>query len=228
MDGDEFSGPAGHPTRGGPGMADDAPRGDPGAAAPDAELVRAWRAGDDAAFRLLLGRHEPTLRMWLERNLPNALRRRLSADDVLQEAYVVAVKKVGEFEDRGEGSFRAWLRRIVELELREAIEHHLKTAKRGGDREVTRGARPDTAQFAGAEPSPSEVAIEGELREAVRRATARLRPDDAEIIRLVQAEGLTIEQAASRLARTHEAARKLYARALSRFARILDEERGHA
>jgi RNA polymerase sigma-70 factor (ECF subfamily) len=206
-------------------MASPDPFPDPAAPA-DADLVRAWRAGDATAFRALLDRHEPALRTWLDRNLPGSLRRRVSSDDLLQEAYLVAVRRGPEFEDRGEGSFRAWLRRIAELKLREAIDHHLGAAKRGGDREVTRGARPDTAQFAAGGPTPSELAIAGELRDAVRRATERLRPDDREIVRLVQVDGLTIEQCAARLGRTSEAARKLYSRALARFARLLDEERG--
>ena len=197
-----------------------------GEAVTDGELVRRHLAGDEGALRDLLLRHESALRRFVERGLPPAVRRRVAPDDVLQETWIVVARRLREFEDRGEGAFRAWAQAIAALKLREALRHEAGAACRGTDREVTRGARPETGAFAASAPSPSAHAVANELAEAVERAAGKLRPDDREILKLVQTDGLTIEQAAERTGRSREAARKQYERALERFARLVEAQRG--
>ena len=187
-------------------------------------LAERARAGDETAFRALWDAATPRVRRRLERLLPPALRRKVDVDDVLQEASIVAVRRIGEFEARGEGAFAAWLQRIAELKLREAVRRFLGTAKRG--REVTKPDRPSTAKFEGRGPSPSEVAQAAELRARASVALDALAPDYREILHLVQIEMLPLAEAAVRMNRTPEAARKLYGRALSRYAEMLDVEEG--
>jgi RNA polymerase sigma-70 factor, ECF subfamily len=201
-----------------------APDGEPPVA--DGELVRRHRAGDAAAMAELVGRHEAAIRRQIERGLPAAVRRRLAPDDVLQETWIVVARRIAEFEDRGAGAFRAWASAIASHKLREALRREAGADCRDADREVTRGARPDTAAFVARDPTPSAHAVANELADAVRRASDQLRPDDREILRLVQTEGLPLTEAAARTGRSREAARKLYERALERFARLVAEEQG--
>ena len=63
-----------------------------------------------------------------------------------------------------------------------------------------------------------------ETAERIRRALARLRPDDREVLRLAREEGFTLLEVAKRMGRTHAAARKLYSRALARLAELYDED----
>lgn len=68
-------------------------------------------AGDaaDADWRRLVDAYGPLLRGWLARaGVPAADR-----DDLIQEVLLVVVRRVGEFEHRGPGAFRAWLRGIL-------------------------------------------------------------------------------------------------------------------
>jgi len=190
----------------------------------DEILIERVRDGDDAALRTLFERHDGMLRRRVQRQLPPALRRRVSTDDVLQEAHIVAFQRFGEFEERGAGAFAAWLGRIADLKVNEAIRCHLGTQKRGANREVSRGDRPDTAQFRGRGPTPSEDAIGRELRAAAERRLRELRPSQREILALIQADGLTLTQAALRMGRSYEATKKLYARALARLADLLDQD----
>lgn len=198
----------------------------PRASRSDEDVLRAHLAGEGGAIGELLERHGPWLAAWFARHIPSEMRRRVAAEDLVQETWIVVTRQAPLFEDRGDGSFRAWLRAIVQTKLKEAIRHHLFVAKRGGGREVTRPERPRTEEFAAPDPSPSAHAIGNEAADAIGRAALRLRPEDREILRLVQTEGLSFDDAGAALDRTREAARKLFERALARFARLVAEERG--
>jgi len=183
------------------------------------DLVLRARAGDVDALRALLEEHEAGLRRRLDRGVPPPLRRRVSVADVLQETWLVAFRRIAEFEDRGDGAFEAWIAAIADNKLREALRRHLLTEKRAGGREVTRGARPNSSAFRGREPSPSEVAIGEETRVRAEQALAALPDDHREVLGLVQIEGLTLADAAVRMGRSYEATKKLYGRAASKLAK---------
>ena len=77
------------------------------ASAHDLELVALATAGGRAAFGELVRRHGSAVR---------ALVRRMgaqpsTADDVAQDAFLVAFEQIGDF--RGEGTFLAWVKRIA-------------------------------------------------------------------------------------------------------------------
>jgi RNA polymerase sigma-70 factor (ECF subfamily) len=74
-------------------------------------LVTAPSEGD---WKQLLDVYGPLLRGWLARaGVPAADR-----DDLIQDVLVVVVRRVGEFEHRGSGAFRAWLRGILANHLK--------------------------------------------------------------------------------------------------------------
>jgi RNA polymerase sigma-70 factor (ECF subfamily) len=74
----------------------------------DAALLAAARRGDTAAFGALVMRHQSSLR----RQLRHLLRGNdAAADELAQDAFVLAWRRVGEF--RGEARFSTWLHRIA-------------------------------------------------------------------------------------------------------------------
>jgi RNA polymerase sigma factor (sigma-70 family) len=160
--------------------------------------------------------------------LPDALQRKVAVSDVLQDAYMVAVRQLAEQDFRGkaDGAFGRWLGRIVDLKVREAMRHYLRTAKRDVDRE-----RPLDDENGDLEPahftSPSQVLMADELGEAARLAWGKLSVEHREVLGLIQDEGLRLSEAGARLGRSAEATRKLYARALANFSRLLRELRGN-
>jgi RNA polymerase sigma-70 factor (ECF subfamily) len=88
---------------------------DDGAASHDRRIVDAVLAGDREAFRLLVEREGPTIVAACARVLGD----RTEAEDVAQEAFVIAYRSLGSW--RGEGTFGAWLSRIaVRLAIRRA------------------------------------------------------------------------------------------------------------
>src|SRR5262245_52175858 len=194
----------------------------------DEDLVRRVRAGDEAATRLLFERHLPALRAKAQSRLPATLRGRLGASDVIQEAYLAAFKSIGDFEDRGDGSFAAWLRTILERRIANEVRDGVGTARRDARREVriptgTVGAGPAHDQ-----PTPSEEAIAEEDALRLRAARETRAPDHRTGIWLVHEEGLRLAGAGERMGRTAEAARKLYARAVAELAARLRPGPGQA
>ena len=184
----------------------------------EAELLRRMAAGDEEAFRALFARYEPMLRRFAEERLSPRLRRRVSAADVLQEAHLAAHEGRTGFEDRGVGSFRNWLLRIVERKARDAARRH-GGQRRDAGREVTRGGRRATDAFSVRQASPSQVAVGSEMAHLARRALEALSDADREVVRLVREEQLTLAEVARRTGRTREAAKKAYGRAMARFTR---------
>lgn len=179
-------------------------------------LIRRIRAGDESAFQALFERYEDRLRARIRRWLPGRIRKRVSVVDVMQEAYVVACRRLAEFEQKDEGSFGRWLTRIAELKAREAVRNHQRD-RRSARREVTRGARGDSGNLSGGEPSPSQFAMAVEGKMQVDAALRQIPDDYREVLQLVFREQLSLREVAERMGRSYEAVKKLYGRALCRF-----------
>jgi RNA polymerase sigma-70 factor (ECF subfamily) len=71
------------------------------------ELVQLAQAGGRAAFGELARRHGSAVRVLLRRMGSDPA----TADDVAQDAFLIAFERIGEF--RGEGGFCPWVRRIA-------------------------------------------------------------------------------------------------------------------
>jgi RNA polymerase sigma-70 factor (ECF subfamily) len=82
-----------------------------------------WRRLDDL--------YRPLLRAWIARaGVPAS-----DANDLVQEVLLVVLAKIGEFERRREGSFRAWLRTILANKVRDYFrgQKHQPTATGDSD-----------------------------------------------------------------------------------------------
>ncbi len=76
-------------------------------ALPDMELVVLAQQGSRSAFGELVRRHGSPVRVLLRRMGADPA----TADDVAQDAFLIAYERIGEF--RGEGGFCPWVRRIA-------------------------------------------------------------------------------------------------------------------
>ncbi len=186
----------------------------------DEEIVRSVRAGDASAAAMLLDRHLPTLRARTRGRMPRALQAKVGASDIVQDALIAAFMGLGEFEDRGDGSFQRWLRQILEHKILDAERRFVGADKRSVSREAR--FRTDTSGvasgLASAAPSPSAEVAGAEQSAALRAAVDSLAEDYRTVIRLVHHEGLTLADAGTSMGRSAEAARKLYGRALALLA----------
>ena len=186
----------------------------------DEQLAQRAREGDAEAQTLLYRRHAGALSKRAERGLPRAVRRKVAASDVLQEAYVAAFARLDRFEDRGPGSFVLWISGIIDHKAREAVRAHTAAAKRSVRREVTRAERRATCEHAGPGASPSQEAVAKETESLLLQAMGRLPKDYRAVMRWVYEDGLTLDEVTQRLGRSRDAVRVLYGRALSRLSSL--------
>jgi RNA polymerase sigma-70 factor (ECF subfamily) len=184
----------------------------------DEDLVRRARAGDEAAAHLLFDRHLPALRAKAQARLPDALRGKLGASDVVQEAWLAAFVALGDFRDAGDGSFGRWLRKIVERKVADEVRRHSRVKKRSVKREVRFATAAEHLEADRAQPTPSQAAGDAEESAALRAVIEGLSPDHATVIRLVHQEGLSLVEAGRRMGRSPDATRMLYGRAMHRLA----------
>jgi RNA polymerase sigma-70 factor (ECF subfamily) len=198
--------------------------GDPGVRPSDENLVRLVKAGDEGAARLLFERHLPALRAKAQARLPDALRGKVGASDVVQDAWLAAFLDLGDFEDRGDGSFGKWLRTILERRVADEIRRHVEASARDVRREVRMPTTAMGVGMAASQASPSAEVVAEERAAALRDEVARLDDDHREVIRLVHDEGLTLVEAGRRMGRSADAVRKLYGRALVRLGERLPDD----
>lgn len=156
----------------------------------DRDLVARARQGDRAAFGELVDRHGAAA----FRAARAALRSRQDAEDVVQDAFVLAYRKLDSF--RGDASFKTWLLAIV---WRQAINQRRGagaiwqrlTASSGGE-----DFDDAVVNAPSAGPTPEEAASHRALRRAIADAIRGLSPKLRDALLLTQTGDCTYEEAA--------------------------------
>jgi RNA polymerase sigma-70 factor (ECF subfamily) len=140
-------------------------------------IVASILDGDRDAFRILVDRESAAVVRACHRVLGDLA----EAEDVAQEAFVIAYRSLGTW--RGDGPFGAWLARIaVRLAIRQAARRKTVTWVRpapGEDHDAPLQALP-----AGHGTDPERVALRGERHRSVREAVARLDEPYREVVAL--------------------------------------------
>jgi RNA polymerase sigma-70 factor, ECF subfamily len=192
-------------------------------------LLERARAGDKQALNELIGRHRARLRRMVELRLDRRLQSRIDASDVIQEAYVEVVRRLGEYLSEPSYPLFLWLRLIVGERLLKLHRHHLGTKMRDAELEVSiyRGALPAAssaalaAQLLGKHTSPTQAAIRAERMMRLQEALNTLDPMDREVLSLRHFEELSLVETALSLGIEQSAAAKRYIRALKRLKSVL-------
>src|SRR5918911_803275 len=191
-------------------------------------LLRA-RAGEPQAVNEIFARYRERLRRMVEVRLDHRLQARVDASDVVQDAYVEVVTRLGEYLRDPRLPLFLWLRLVVGERLLKLHRHHLGTQMRDAGREVSlyRGALPQAssaalaAQLLGRHTSPTQAALRAERLLRLQEALNALDPVDREILSLRHFEELTAAEAARVLGIAESAAAKRYFRALMRLKQVL-------
>jgi len=171
----------------------------------DAELIRRWRAGADAALATLLRRHERAVFGFLHRLLGD----RHEAEDAAQETFLIVVRKLRGYRERGH--FKSWLYRIAHREGLRALRR-----RRARDGTVERIAC-DPVERAGSARGPSEQLAREEEMARLEHAIGRLPALEREVVLLRVHQELPFKEIArvqgcplnTALGRMHNATRRL-------------------
>ena len=127
----------------------------------DEELVHRARKGDAMAFDEIVERHKGAV----FRAALAALRNREDAEDVTQETFITAYRKLDTF--RGESQLRTWLSRI-------AWNRSMDLRRRGRNRSFLHLDAPDAVELAATAASPEQATLAASVHTRVRGEIARL------------------------------------------------------
>lgn len=184
---------------------------------------------DEQALAEMFSQNRPRLWRMVHFRLDRRLHGRIDADDVLQEAYLEAAKRVRHFANGSSSSLFLWLRMIVSQTLVDAHRRHLGAQMRDAGREVSLHGRRYSqttscslaAQLLGQVTSPSQAAIREERLRQLEQALEGMDPVDREVIALRHFEELTNHEVAELLGIRQKAASIRYVRAIRRLKEIL-------
>jgi len=186
------------------------------------ELVeQALRGGDDGALGPLFERHRAALARMVEFRLDQRLVGRIDADDVLQDTFVEAGKRLSAF--RGDDKpFLVWIRLITQQTMVDLHRRHLGASMRAAGKEIDApqsGAM--SGLFVGHVTTPSRAMMREEVREKIEDALQEMDEIDREVLMLRHFEDMPNKDVAIVLAIQENAASNRYVRALSRLKGLL-------
>lgn len=180
--------------------------------------------GDSDALSQLLARFGPEV----ERSLKIGRRWRtiLDTSDIMQVTYIEAFLQIGRFRPEQSQSFSAWLRRIAENNLRDAIRGLERQKQPPANRRIE--LAPTTDSFVNLydalvaiSTTPSRIAVKNDVQNLMEAAISRLPADYAQTIRLYDLQGQPIADVATALGRSPGAVHMLRARAHERLVELL-------
>jgi RNA polymerase sigma-70 factor (ECF subfamily) len=195
------------------------PQVDPAVTASIAPLLDQARQGSVAAIGTLLQAVRSYLLLHAEQELPLALRAKMGPSDIVQETAIDAHRDFDRFRGSTPEELYAWLRSILQNNVRDAVRRFEISQKRCTKREESIDVVVDrhgvsVLRSAGSPPDHSAMRREDAAR--VAQVLGRVPAEYRTVLRLRYWDGLTFPQIAERIGRSDEAARKLWYRALAR------------
>ena len=181
-------------------------------------LARA-RAGDRDALDRLFERYGPDLRRLAHGRLPRQSRQGLDTPDLVQDTLLQTFLHLDQFEDRGDGALRAYMRQVLVNRIRDEY-------RRAARRQLP-APLPSDAPAPG--PSPLESAIGTEALGRYDDALAALSAAERELVIARVELGLSFPEIAVATGRpSANAARMAVVRALVRLSEALADAAGPA
>lgn len=193
---------------------------------PDLEsLIRQAQNGCPAAKGLLIERYYPWILSVVRMQAGARFRRKESCADMAQVICMQVLEHLGDFEYRGEESFRSWLYAWIQNLVRNRRRYY-SAGKRDHRREdgiieLDRVADRDRQACSSTFLAPSQMAILHEETDRIREAMDRLPDLYRDVITQARLLGIPHAEIARRLDRSPEAIRVLLHRAMNRLTSML-------
>src|SRR5690606_17250671 len=177
------------------------------------KLVNDVMHGDRQALAQLFAHYRDRLERIVKFRMDQRLVGRIDSDDILQEAYLDAEKRIEHFLQDSPESFFIWLRLIVNQTLIDVHRRHHGTQARDArrDRSISGGWGAASTSFVmsqqlvGHLSSPSQAVIQQELAERLNVALEGMGELDREVLALRHFEELTNSEAARALGISEQA-----------------------
>lgn len=182
------------------------------------EAIKKANAGDAEALTLLLRELGPRVRDRIVPKIGRQWAGLIEADDVMQVTYLETFVQFGRISIKDVQSFTAWLTRVAENNLRDAVRA-FDRAKRPDPRKRVTGPVNDESYIGLVEvlgvttTTPSRQAARREAVSIMDQVLGKLPADYAKIVRLYDLECRPIEEVSRELGRSPGACYMLRARA---------------
>lgn len=193
------------------------------------DLQKQLIQGDENALARLFDLHRDRLWRIVQFRMDPRMAGRLDPDDVLQDAFVDAAKRLHHYSEEKQFSPFVWLRLIVGQTLTDAHRKHMQAKQRDASREAApaKGNFPNATSLSLANilsahvTTPSQTLGRTEQNAKLRQAIDTMEPIDQEVLALRHFEELSNKEIAEVLGIEQKAASIRYVRAVSRLKKVL-------
>ncbi len=194
------------------------------------DLVLRAQGGDRASLDRLIERYRERVLKIVRLRLGTKLREQVDSEDILQETFITAVRKLESFEMREEASLIHWLARLAERQIIAAADFHgARKRDHGRNVSLSGSVRGDAASgtqvfFATDTTQPLARLARAEEGRIVEDCLARLAEEYRELILLRNYAGASWETVAEETGRpSPAAARMMHARAMVELGKLVRE-----
>lgn len=192
-------------------------------------LVTLAQKGDESALnRLCRVYNERVLRIIRMRMGPE-LRTKMQSMDLVQDAFISALRSLENFTYENEGDFLRWVSKIAENRIRDNFDK-IHANKRDVRKETPLDNNSSTTQDTFAEISapvdnttPSLIMSKREDLNRLEKAMEKLKPKYREVITLTKIERLTYKEAAKKMDKAPDAIRMLLSRAITALSQSFEK-----
>jgi RNA polymerase sigma-70 factor (ECF subfamily) len=157
------------------------------------------------------------------------LSHKVESMDLVQDAFISALRSLEDFTYKNEGDFLRWVSKIAENRLRDNLDK-FHADKRDIRKEIplkdNTGSSQDSLirDFSPIDSTtPSIIVSKCEELNRLEKAMDKLKPEYKEVITLIKIEGLSYEEAGNRIGKSADAVRMLLSRAMASLTSVFEE-----
>ena len=184
-------------------------------------LVALAKKGNQSALNQICSVYGERVRRIIRLRLDQKLRSKVDSVDVVQDALILALRGLKDFNYRNEGDFLRWLSKIAENKLQDILDK-FHADKRDVNKEIPfkkEGRSTEGGSIGAAGPmrttTPSVIACRKEALDKLEQVLDELKPEYKQVIVLKRIEGLSHAEIAERIGKNTGAVRMLLARAMA-------------
>jgi RNA polymerase sigma-70 factor, ECF subfamily len=191
-------------------------------------LVTLAKDGDQAALDQLCKVYNERVLRIIRMRMGPELRTKLESMDLVQDAFISALRSLENFTYKNEGDFLRWVSKIAENRLRDNLDK-LHADKRDIRQEIPLNKRSATQETSAGISGPVDTATPSlimsrrEELNKLEKAMDKLKPEYREVITLTKIEGLSYKEAGQRLGKNADAVRMLLSRAMATLSQSFEE-----
>jgi len=191
-------------------------------------LVTLAQAGDESALDRLCAVYGERIHRILRMRMGKELRSKMESMDLVQDAFISALRSLENFTYKNEGDFLRWLSQIAENRLRDHVDK-LHTDKRDIHKEIplnnNRQSQDSFVRTPGpiAVTTPSMIISRQEELDKLEKAIDKLKPEYREVIVLSKIEGLSHIEIGKKLGKKPHAVCMLLSRAITALADVYED-----